>query len=128
MPRFPGRVARLLALSLILSVFLVPEAGTALAAGSGGPNCRYYLVPVAAEDGGPPQATAFGQLCYAGPRPPHTVRLPVQGIATNHLYWDFPIDNARTTPTSAPLQRQATRHSMSIASVLLQARGRRGRR
>jgi pimeloyl-ACP methyl ester carboxylesterase len=45
-------------------------------------------------DDGPPQATLFGQLCYAGRRIPNTVQLLVHGITTNHLYWDFPLDNA----------------------------------
>jgi len=33
-------------------------------------------------------------LCYAGPRLPRTVQLLVHGIITNHLYCDFPLDNA----------------------------------
>lgn len=94
MSRFPSQWAPLLVLSLVVSAFLAPATGTALAAGSGGPTCRDYLVPVAVEDGRPPQATVFGQLCYAGPRLPKTVQLLVHGITTNHLYWDFPIDNA----------------------------------
>ena len=33
-------------------------------------------------------------MCYAGRRIPNTVQLLVHGITTNHLYWDFPLDNA----------------------------------
>jgi pimeloyl-ACP methyl ester carboxylesterase len=94
MSLFPGQLTRLLGLSLIVAVFLAPATGTALAAGSGAPTCRDYLIPVAVEDGGLPQATIFGQLCYAGPRLPRTVQILVHGITTNHLYWDFPLDNA----------------------------------
>jgi pimeloyl-ACP methyl ester carboxylesterase len=94
MSRFPSQRARLLVLSIVLAVFLAPASGTALAAGSGGPTCRDYPIPVAVEDGGLPQAAVFGQLCYVGSRMPNTVQLLVHGITTNHLYWDFPLNNA----------------------------------
>src|ERR687885_1934552 len=93
MSRFSDRRPRLLVLSLALVLLALPP-GTTLAAGSARPTCRDHFVPVAIVDGGPPQATLFGQLCYAGPRIPNTVQLLVHGIVTTHLYWDFPLDNA----------------------------------
>jgi pimeloyl-ACP methyl ester carboxylesterase len=93
MSRFTAQRARLFVLSFTLTVLLAPAPVTALAAGSGGPTCRDYSVPVAIADGGPPEALLFGQLCYVGTRMPNTIQLLVHGITTNHLYWDFPFDN-----------------------------------
>ena len=94
MSRIASQRTRLLVLSFMLVALLAPAHGTALAAGSSGATCADYRIPVAVEDDGPPQGTIFGQLCYVGPRIPTTVQLLVHGIITNHLYWDFPLNNA----------------------------------
>jgi pimeloyl-ACP methyl ester carboxylesterase len=93
MSRFAAQRAHLFVLSVAMILVGSPAPVVAQVASSAGPTCRDYNIAVAVVDGGPPQSALFGQLCYAGPRIPNTVQLLVHGIITNHLYWDFPLDN-----------------------------------
>ena len=66
MSPFHRRLARLI---VGASSCRVARASNCTGVHSRRPTCCDYLVPVAVEDGGPPQATVFEQLCCRRCRP-----------------------------------------------------------
>jgi pimeloyl-ACP methyl ester carboxylesterase len=87
---------RHLALGVTVALVAVLAAASATPAYAGGSlalHCAAQQVAVALTEGGPADASIFGQLCYRGSAPGPAVQLTVHGATYNHLYWDFPYRN-----------------------------------
>ena len=79
------------ALTVALMLALAAAPAAAAPADTSRLHCSVHILPVRLTDPGPADQSMWGQLCFAGPRPPATVQLLVHGAFLNHTYWDSPI-------------------------------------